>query len=184
MPSRSFSTSITSNRKLHYPTPSYSGSPLPHSLQQQQQIRRNSSHVGRLVQRFEIGRRPEPSTHDCGDIMASGMDSKTNDHCSSSSQNKTLYSSPELTAIDTSVPSNRPTRSPSSSTPLFCFSPGPLTTPTSTRAIDYRSIGFRPAFSSWESRITGGGHQMLVSSPSHTSPIWSTHCRRQSHHSP
>ncbi|CAO3590433.1 unnamed protein product [Absidia cylindrospora] len=167
MPSRSFSTSITSNRKLHYPTSSYSAP--PHSLQQQQ-IRRNSSHVGRLVQRFEIGRRPETSNHH-GDIM----DSKINDLCSSS-QNKAL----ELTTIDTSVPANTTKSASSSLAPLFCFSP---TTPTSTRAIDYRSIGFRPAFSSWESRTTGG-NQMLVASPSRTSPFWSTHCHRQSHHSP
>ncbi|KAI8093314.1 uncharacterized protein BX664DRAFT_357770 [Halteromyces radiatus] len=57
--------------------------------------------------------------------------------------------------------------------PVVCHSPSGSTTPTSTRSVDYRSIGFRPAFTSWEKRIAEG-NSVLVPLPSVSTPVWSS----------
>ncbi|KAI8335926.1 hypothetical protein BC941DRAFT_429762 [Chlamydoabsidia padenii] len=63
--------------------------------------------------------------------------------------------------------------------PFHGHSPSTLTSPVSTRAIDYRSIGFRPAFTTWEKRITEG-NPLLVPIPSRSFPVWSTKLQGES----
>lgn len=93
---------------------------------------RHESRVGQLVHRFEMNHRSEDFDI-CNPTSADIMDTPTS------------IMDPNHTAAKNTSPMR---------TPFLYYSP---TTPVSTtRAIDYRSIGFRPAITTWEKRITEG----------------------------
>lgn len=96
---------------------------------------RHESRVGQLVHRFEMNHRFEGSDN-CNPTSPDIIDTPT-----------TIMDSNHTVA--TNISTWCPIR-----TPLLCYSS--RASVSTTRAIDYRSIGFRPAFTTWEKRITEG----------------------------
>ncbi|CAO3599928.1 unnamed protein product [Absidia cylindrospora] len=157
--SPSISTSTTASQCLT-PTPSCSTT----STSSLRQSRRNSR-VGQLVQQFEI-RRLEPSSSTPiikPDMIYPGSMRRVTDTIATlhnTSSSKPTSKPPRPVSINTKVPTAVSTFSASPST--HYQSPRNLTPSTSTRVIDHRSIGFRPAFSAWENRISEEKRQVIT----------------------
>ncbi|ORZ24569.1 hypothetical protein BCR42DRAFT_403198 [Absidia repens] len=160
------------------PTPSCSTT----STSSLRQSRRNSR-VGQLVQQFEI-RRLEPSSSTPiikPDMIYPGSISRVTDTIAALHKYKDNTSSkskpkpPRPASINTKVATAVSTFSafPSAHSSTQCQSPMNITPSTSTRAIDHRSIGFRPVFATWENRISEV-KSTVVPSPSISTPIWSS----------